>query len=287
MLTFWKYHGLGNDFVMFDGRDASTSPLRRLTPKIIQALCDRHTGVGADGVIVAGRASDDRYRMTYFNADGNPAEMCGNGLRCTVALLRDLGNDITRIIEIETGDSTILAQALPDGLVRNTMPSPRFRGIKGIPSPTNPKLITTINFEDRQFGGVIVSIGNPHFVVPEKITVDELLKWGPRIENHSEFPERTNVQFVEFLDRKTIQIQVWERGVGRTLACGSGATASAVTAVALGKVNAGQDIAVRMDGGTLSINVSPDFREIWLQGPAQSVFKGELTQEGGWHGLVP
>jgi diaminopimelate epimerase len=286
MLTFWKYHGLGNDFVMFDGREESSSLLHFLTPKIIQSLCDRHIGVGADGVIVAGRASDDQYRMTYFNADGYQAEMCGNGLRCTVALLQELGEDMTRTNEILTGNSVILAQAMPDGSVRNTMPSPRFRGFEGIPSPTDPELISTINFEDRQFKGVIVSIGNPHFVVPRKVTLDELLTWGPIIEIHPEFPDRTNVQFVEFVDRSTIRLQVWERGVGRTLACGSGATASAVAAVALGKANAGQDIAVQMDGGTLSVNVSLDFRKIWLQGPAQFVFEGELTREGGWNGLV-
>ena len=286
MLPFWKYHGLGNDFVMFDGRDKSPSPLHRLTPKIIQALCDRHIGIGADGVIVADQASGGHFRMTYFNADGRQAEMCGNGLRCIVALLRDLGEDMARINQILTSDSTILAQAMPDGMIRNTMPSPAFRGIEGIPSADDPQLISTITVGDRQFKGVIVSIGNPHFVIPAKITLDQLLVWGPRIETHPEFPHRTNVQFVEFLDRSNIRIQVWERGVGRTLACGSGATASAVTSVALGKVDAGKDITVEMDGGTLLINVSPDLREIWLQGPAKFVFKGELAREGVWHELV-
>jgi len=286
MLTFWKYHGLGNDFVMFDGRDKSVSPLDRLTPGTVQSLCDRHTGVGADGIIVVSRVSNTQYRMTYYNADGYEAEMCGNGLRCTVALLQDLGEDMSGTIEIITGGSTVLAQAQPDGSVRNTMPTPKFRGFQGIPPTADPRLISTIKLEDRQFKGVILSTGNPHFVIPEKISLDDLLTWGPKLETHPEFPNRTNVEFIEILDQLTVRVLIWERGVGRTLASGSGATASAATAVALGKADAGRDVSIQMEGGTLTINVSPDFREVWLQGPAQFVFKGELTKEGAWHGLV-
>jgi len=286
MVTFWKYHGLGNDFVMFDGRDKTVSLLKRLTPGIIQALCDRHTGAGADGIIVASLVSENRYRMTYYNADGYEAEMCGNGIRCTVALLQDLGEDMSRTVEIITGGNTILAQAQHDGSVRNTMPTPKFRGFQEIPSIADARLISTIVLEDRQFKGVILSTGNPHFVIPEKIALDDLLTWGPKLETHPEFPNRTNVEFVEIPDRRTVRVLIWERGVGRTLASGSGATASASTAVALGKVDAGRDISIQMEGGTLAINVSPDFREIWLQGPATFVFKGELNEAGGWHGLV-
>jgi diaminopimelate epimerase len=260
--------------------------MHRLTPTIIQSLCDRHTGIGADGVIVAGRESADRYRMTYYNADGHQAEMCGNGLRCLVALLRDLGEDMNNITEIISGNSLILAQGMSDGSVKNTMPPPKFRGFETNPPTGDLALISTITVDGREFSGVIVNIGNPHFVIPGKVTHDELLTWGSKIETHPEFPNRTNVEFVEILDRNTIRIQIWERGVGRTLACGSGATASVATSVALGKVDADQDITVQMDGGQLSVNVSSDLRQIWLQGPAQFVFKGQLTQEGGWHGLV-
>lgn len=286
MLTFWKYQGLGNDFIMFNGLEEPTSPLKKLTPDIIQSLCHRHTGIGADGIVVASRTPEKSYLMTYFNADGHEAEMCGNGLRCMVALLRDLGEDLTHPTQILTGGSAIIAQSQSDGSVRNSMPAPVFRDIQGIPKPDDPNLIHTIDFDERRFHGIIVNIGNPHAVIPESITLDDLLTWGPKIEHHPMFPGRTNVEFIEVLNTRQLKIQIWERGVGRTLACGSGATASAVAAAALGKIHTGQDIKIIMDGGTLTLNVSPDFKDIWLQGPAQIVFQGELSEEGGWHGLV-
>jgi diaminopimelate epimerase len=285
-LTFWKYHGSGNDFVLFDGLDASTSPRKRLTPEIIRALCDRHTGVGADGVIVAESAPDNAYRMTYFNADGHQAEMCGNGIRCLVALLRDLGKDMSQSTRIITGGGTLKAMALDDGTVRNTMPTPVFPDITGIPQPGMEGLLHTVEVNNRRFQGVIVNIGNPHLVIPERVSMDELLTWGPRLEHHPAFPNGTNVEFMEAVEHNTIRIQIWERGVGRTLACGSGAAASAVAAAALGEVDTSEDITVVMDGGNLSVNISPGFQDIWLQGPAQFVFQGTLTPEGGWHGLV-
>ena len=273
-LAFWKYHGLGNDFLMFNGLQDSESILHKLTPDIIISLCDRHTGIGADGIIVAGKTGAG-YRMTYFNADGYEAEMCGNGLRCTVALLTRLGENLTQETEIATGGRPVRAFVLPDGTVRNTMPAPKFRDISGIPEINN-----------QQFDGVIIDIGNPHFVINKKVSLEELLAWGPILEKHQLFPNRTNVEFIDVLNRSTVEILIWERGVGRTLACGSGATASVIAAATLGLVDLGKDIAVQMEGGTLSVQVSPDFQEIWLQGPAQFVFQGELTVEGGWHGLV-
>jgi diaminopimelate epimerase len=284
-LTFWKYHGLGNDFVMFNGMQDAESILRKLTQETITSLCDRHTGIGADGVIVAG-TTDTGYRMTYFNADGFEAEMCGNGLRCTVALLTSLGEDLTHETEIATGGGPISAIALPDGTVRNTMPAPKFRNISGIPDINDPKLRHAVTIDDHRFDGVIVDTGNPHYVIDRKVSLDELLQWGPKLEEHQLFPNRTNVEFIGTPNRNSVEILIWERGVGRTLASGSGATASVVAAAALGLVDLGIDITAHMEGGALSVQVSSDFREIWLQGPAQFVFQGELTQKGDWHGLV-
>ncbi len=284
-LAFWKYHGLGNDFVMFNGLRDSESILRNLTPETIKSLCDQHTGIGADGIIVAGKTGTG-YRMTYFNADGYEAEMCGNGLRCTVALLTSLGEDLTQETEIATGGGPVRATALPDGTVRNTMPAPKFRDISGIPEINHPNLRHAVIIDNQQFDGVIVDIGNPHFVINKKVSLEELLAWGPKLEKHRMFPNRTNVEFVEIPNRNSVEILIWERGVGRTLACGSGATASVVAAAALGLVDLEKEITVQMEGGTLSVQVSSDFREIWLRGPAQFVFQGELTLEGGWHGLV-
>lgn len=278
-LTFWKYHGLGNDFVMFNGLQDAESILHRLTPEIIITLCDRHTGIGADGVIVAGK-TDTGYRMTYFNADGYEAEMCGNGLRCTVALLTSLGEDLTQETEITTGGGPVKAIALPDGSVRNTMPEPKFRNVFGYPKINDPTLRHIIDIDNRQFNGVIVDIGNPHFVIDRKVSLEELLHWGPILEKHQLFPNRTNVEFIETPDRTSVKIMIWERGVGRTLASGSGATASVVSAAALGLVDFEKDITVQMEGGTLTVHVSPDFREIWLQGPAQFVFQGGINFRG-------
>jgi diaminopimelate epimerase len=284
-LAFWKYHGLGNDFVMFNGLLDSESILRKLTPETIISLCDRHTGIGADGVIVAGKTGAG-YRMTYFNADGYEAEMCGNGLRCTVALLTNLGENLTQETEIATGGGPVRAIALPEDTVRNTMPAPKFRDISGIPEINDTNLRYTVIIKNQQFDGVIVDIGNPHFVINKNVSLEELLAWGPILEKHQLFPNRTNVEFIDVLNRTKVEILIWERGVGRTLACGSGATASVTAAAALGLVDLGKDISVHMEGGTLSVQVSSDFQEIWLQGPAQFVFQGELTLEGGWHGLV-
>jgi diaminopimelate epimerase len=279
-LTFWKYHGLGNDFILFNSLDDSESLLKRLTPNLIQSLCDRHTGIGADGIIIALPASEHDYRMVYYNADGYEAEMCGNGIRCLVAMLRDLGNDMSKV-SILTGSGPIQAEALPNGLVRNTMPSPVFKGISKSQNVENPHFIHPITINHRTFNPVILSVGNPHAVIPELISLDELLTWGPLIEHYEMFPNRTNVEFIEIVSANQIKVLIWERGVGRTLASGSGATASACAAAALGKVTIGKNIEVIMEGGTLSVNISPDFKEIWLQGPAQFVFQGVLSDKGG------
>ena len=166
------------------------------------------------------------------------------------------------------------------------MPIPVFRGIQGVPTPDDPNLMHTIDFDNRRFNGIIVSVGNPHVVIPETITLDDLLTWGPKIEHHPMFPDRTNVEFIDVIHSKQVKILIWERGVGHTLACGSGATASAVAAAALRKIHTGQDIKIIMEGGILTLNISPNYKDIWLQGPAQFVFQGELSEEGGWHGLV-
>ena len=247
-LPFWKYHGLGNDFVMFNGLQDAESILRKLTPDTIVSLCDRHTGIGADGIIVAGK-TDTGYRMTYFNADGYEAEMCGNGLRCTVALLTSLGEDLTQETEIATGGEPVRAFVLPDGTIRNTMPAPKFRTVSGIPKINDPRLRHSVTIDNHQFNGVIVDIGNPHFVIDQKVSLEELLHWGPKLEKHQLFPNRTNVEFLDTSSLKSVEILIWERGVGRTLACGSGATASVVAAAALGSVDLGKDIMVQMEGG--------------------------------------
>jgi diaminopimelate epimerase len=290
-LTFWKYHGLGNDFILFNGleeldsSDKSESLLKRLTPDHIQSLCNRHTGIGADGIIVALPVPGYDYRMVYYNADGQEAEMCGNGIRCLVAMLRDLGKDMAKVT-ILTGSGPVQAEALSNGLVRNTMPLPVFKGISGTPRPDNPNIINTIDVNHRSFNPVVLSVGNPHAVISERISLDELLIWGPLIEHHKRFPNRTNVEFIEVVGANKVKALIWERGVGRTLASGSGATASACAAAALGKVSTDEIIEVIMEGGILSVRIFPDFKEIWLQGPAEFVFQGVLSEKGGWHGLV-
>jgi diaminopimelate epimerase len=290
-LTFWKYHGLGNDFIMFDGlvesdsSDKSESLVERLTPGTIQALCHRHTGVGADGIIVALSNSPKSYRMVYFNADGYEAEICGNGIRCLVAMLRDQGKDMSNTA-IMTACGPVQVQALPDSSVRNTMPAPVFRGISGAPGREDPNLFHSINLNGRKFDAVILNVGNPHAVIPERISLEELLTWGPRIERHELFPNRTNVEFIEVVAHNKVRVLIWERGVGRTLASGSGATASACAATALGDAITGEDIDVIMEGGILSVRISLDFKEIWLRGPAQFVFQGVLSEKGGWDALV-
>jgi diaminopimelate epimerase len=265
---FSKYHGLGNDFILCDDRDRRL--LTRLTPPTIKAWCDRHTGIGADGILIRTASDHADHRMILFNADGSSAQISGNGMRCFVLFLRECGYDTSGELSIETGGGVQRARILPDGLVEGTMPKPRF-GESGKPE------VLDLRAGTKHFAVVPVNVGNPHGVVfgPER-DIPFAETYGPPLEKHPAFPEGANIEFASVLSPTACSLVVWERGAGITLACGSGSTATACAGAALGHFLFDTPISVRQPGGTLYLTVAKDFTEIRQRGPATFVFKGEL-----------
>jgi diaminopimelate epimerase len=275
-----KYHGTGNDFVMVEDLDDE----RPLDPGLVAAVCDRHTGVGADGVIRVTRGLEPGtdFFMDYRNADGSLAEMCGNGVRCLGALVYERG--FTTATELEVGTRAgvkHLSLHVEGGAVRTVtvgMGPPAFtRGdIPMAGPPEEPFLTEPFEVDGRTFKASAVSMGNPHLVLfveedPAGIDVHEI---GPRIEHDPRFPEKANVEFVAIQDGAVVA-RVWERGSGETMACGTGACAALVAANEAGLVAArGQ---VRFPGGPVTVERTE--REVLLTGPAERVFAATLDEE--------
>jgi diaminopimelate epimerase len=273
-LRFTKMHGTGNDYVVLDGIREDLPPI----PPLAAQLCDRHFGIGADQLLIARPSRATDFRMEIYNADGSQAEMCGNGLRAFYKFLRDRGH---------TDDDEIGVETL-GGVVRPGWAGPdRVRVEMGQPVLAPAKIPTTLGTGD---GPVLdvplevdgetllvssVSMGNPHAVVfvenPDRAPVE---RWGPLIENHSAFPNRTNVEFVTPLGRDRIRQRTWERGVGETLACGSGACAVAVVAMLRGAVD--DEVGIELRGGELEIGWRGDGASVIMTGPAAEVFTGEF-----------
>lgn len=275
-LSFVKYHGLGNDFILVDNRH---SPDPILTPEQAERLCDRHFGIGADGVIFAlpGQNGTD-YTMRIYNSDGSEPEMCGNGIRCMARFLGDLeGASAKSVYTIHTLAGLITPKLESDGQITVDMGKPRL----------TPALIPTtltgggetvvaqsLNVAGETWSVTCVSMGNPHCItfVPSVAAID-LEKIGPLFETHAVFPAKTNVEFIEVVSRSHLKMRVWERGAGITLACGTGACASLVAAVLNGQSD--RVATLELPGGPLKIEWAADDR-IFMTGPAQRVFAGQV-----------
>ncbi len=279
-LPFYKYHGLGNDFVVVDRRRARFD----ISADQAKWICDRHFGVGADGVLSILPADDADFRMHIYNADGSEAEMCGNGLRCVVKHAFDAGMVFGDTARVATGAGvlTCSVQRGKDGTVATVtvdMGRPELERAR-IPVAGIGRMVReAVRAGDRTFEITAVSMGNPHAVIfGEGIAdVDFATRYGPLLERNAElFPRRTNVEFAQLRDGG-IDVVVWERGCGITLACGTGASATAVAAVLNGYAKEGEEIAVRLPGGPLAITVSEGLGTVLMRGPAELVFAGELT----------
>lgn len=260
---FTKYHGLGNDFIVVD----SDAPWR-WTAREARELCDRHRGIGADGVLLVGPKSETtRASMRVLNADGSEPEMCGNGLRCVALHLALADSAEQASFRVATG-----AGELPC-LVTRTGTSATVEIAMG-----RARLLDPLQFacDGRALHFERVSTGNPHAIVFDQ-PLDELAidSIAPRVSGAIE--GGVNVEFVEQLGPRALRVVVWERGVGRTLACGTGAVASVAAAAARGRVPFGERVSVELPGGVLEIAVSEGF-ESELTGPAQRVFAGEVEQ---------
>jgi diaminopimelate epimerase len=292
-LPFVKVQGLGNDFLVVDLRPGQPASLVRpspLEPAVARALCDRHFGVGADGVlaILPGRQGDARMRV--INADGSEAEMCGNGIRCVAKLLWERDPALRRpVLRIDTGAGllTCAVDAVEDRVRSVTVEMGRPRLTRGeIPmvGPAAERAVRVpLRVRDRELALTAVSMGNPHaviFVEEQEIDLRELAEeYGPEIEVNPLFPNRTNVEIAR-VSEQGIELVVWERGCGITLACGTGACATGVAACLERLADPGVEIPVHLLGGTLGITVASageiGFSGVQMRGPAEAVFEADV-----------
>jgi diaminopimelate epimerase len=270
-LKFTKMQGAGNDFVVVDARKKKLANPGELAARI----CDRHFGVGADGLILVLPSRKADFRMRIFNSDGSEPEMCGNGIRCFARFLAEKKITKKTKLSVETL-AGIIRPELADKKVRVDMGEPRLaRREIPILGPGDSVIDEELRLADRTVRITAVSMGNPHAVIfVDNLADYPLARIGAEIESHPLFPKKTNVEFVEVVNNKALEVRVWERGAGETLACGTGACASLVAASLNGK--AGRKANIRLPGGILSIEWGDDNR-VYMTGPAESVFEGSIT----------
>lgn len=268
-MDFWKLHGTGNDFILIDNREHSSGDLSTLA----QSVCHRRFGVGADGLIAAEESKIADIRMVYYNSDGSSATMCGNGLRCFAKFVQDYGIISYNSFTVETGDGikevSIQSQHEAESIVKLEMGK-----------PTNLKEMEILE-SGHSYNLIFMHIGVPHSVIflnevtSQKHISNELINLtdniGPLIEKNPAFLEGTNVNFVQLVDNKSIIVSAWERGAGRTWACGTGACASAFATHYQNKVTS--TVEVRMPGGKVIVSISED-DTLYMQGPAKLICKG-------------
>jgi diaminopimelate epimerase len=278
-IEFSKYQGLGNDFVLIDNRGQS-EPI--ITPQQAVKICDRHFGIGADGLIFLLPGIDDTdYTMRIFNSDGSEPEMCGNGIRCLARFIADLeGNqEINTTYRIHTLAGVIKPQLVANQQVRVDMGQPQLSA-KKIPTTLTGSEDQVINqpleVAGQTWNVTCVSMGNPHCITfVENVAKIPLETIGTLFENHPVFPQRTNTEFIEVVNPQYIKMKVWERGAGITLACGTGACASVVAGVLNQKCD--RLCTVELPGGCLTIEWDQTSDRIYMTGPAEKVFTGILS----------
>ena len=280
MLKFTKMHGLGNDYVYMDAINQKIENREELA----RYVSDRHFGIGSDGLILICESKVADFRMQMFNSDGTEAEMCGNGIRCVGKFVYDKKMTNKDIVTIETlaGIKT-LKLTIKDGKVekaRVDMGEPILEPNK-IPviSKEMPVKNLKLKIEDKEFNFTAVSMGNPHAItfIDEDVKEFELEKYGKPVEINDAFPKRTNVEFINIVNRNNIKMRVWERGAGETLACGTGACASAVASALNGYTD--RNVNVELLGGTLEIEWNEENNHVYMTGSATTVFEGEIEYE--------
>jgi diaminopimelate epimerase len=272
-LKFTKMHGLGNDFVVFDAINQSLA----LTPAQVRFLADRRFGIGCDQLLLVERAQrqgvDFRYRI--FNADGSEVQQCGNGARCFARFVRDKGLTDKDAIVVETASGIITLHIEVDGQVRVNMGKPDFSPASLPFLAEAEQRVYELELDGESLPIGAVSMGNPHAVLQvedvERAPVQEL---GPRLESHPRFPERVNVGFMQVLDSGAIRLRVYERGAAETLACGTGACAAVAVGRRWGQL--GEEVRVSLPGGVLTIRWAGEGEDLWMIGPATSVFEGTI-----------
>lgn len=276
-LRFTKMHGLGNDFMVIDGIAQAV----RLLPKQIRALADRHTGIGFDQLLLVeppGRPDVD-FRYRIFNADGGEVEQCGNGARCFARFVRDQRLTQKDLIRVETATGILTLELLPNGHVRVNMGVPELAPA-AIPFAADAQALqydVVVNGEVRQLAAV--SMGNPHGVLcVDDVEQAPVLTLGPALEHHARFPARANIGFMQVEQRDRIRLRVFERGVGETRACGTGACAAVVAGQLQGLLD--ERVVVVLTGGELTVTWQGEGSAVMMEGSATRVFDGEIPLAG-------
>lgn len=281
-MKFTKMQGCGNDYVYVNGMVEQLSKERK--PQIVRFLSDRHFGIGGDGVIFINAAKEADFEMEMFNADGTRSEMCGNGIRCVAKFVYDKRlTDKKQISIVSAGKVKYLDLTVDDKnlveTVKVNMGSPILVP-EQIPAVFEGETVINqpMQVQGKEYKVTCVSMGNPHAVIFVENTDDlELEKIGPDFENHKVFPNRTNTEFVQVIDRNHVKMRVWERGTGETLACGTGCCATAVACVLNGLTDT--EVEVEVLGGKIQIHWDRENNLVYMTGPAVTVFEGEIDLE--------
>ena len=289
-MKFTKMHGCGNDYIYINGFTEKI-PKEDKT-ELVRRISDRHFGIGGDGAIFINPSQEADFEMEMYNADGSRAEMCGNGIRCVAKYVYDKGlTDKTDISVISCGQIKYLELFLKEGkvdTVRVNMGAPELRPeqipvtvAEGDFSAVQDGVIDApILVEGKEYKMTCVSMGNPHAVIfMDDVTNLKIEQIGPYFENHERFPKRTNTEFVKVLDRKTVQMRVWERGTGETLACGTGCCATVVACILNGLTD--ELVTVKLLGGEIEIEWDREADLVYTTGPATTVFEGEYDVQTG------
>ena len=290
-MKFTKMHGCGNDYIYVDGAREQIEPEKK--PELARRLSDRHFGIGGDGVIFINPSDQADFEMEMYNMDGSRAEMCGNGIRCVAKFVYDKGlTEKTSLSIISFGRIRYLDLTVQDGevsTVRVNMGAPILKAadipVVSLKGENEDSVIgEEIEVDGRIYQMTCVSMGNPHAVVfLERVNDLKLEELGPKFENHERFPDRINTEFVRAIDRKNLEMRVWERGSGETMACGTGACATAVAAVLNGYAD--REVTVHLLGGDLDICWSETDNCVYMTGPAATVFRGEADLDELRRGL--
>lgn len=279
MIKFTKMHGLGNDYVYID----SINQTIENESSLAKFVSNRHFGIGSDGLILICKSDIADFQMRMFNSDGSEAEMCGNGIRCVGKFVYDKGLTDKTIVKIETlaGIKTLVLNT-KDGKVetaRVDMGEPILEAEK-IPviSKEQPVKNLELEAENKKFKFTCVSMGNPHAItIVENTKEFDVEKYGKILEVDKAFPKKANIEFAQIIDKENIKMRVWERGAGETLACGTGACATAVACNLNGLTD--RKVNIELLGGTLNIEWNEKDNHVYMTGPAVTVFDGELYEE--------
>ncbi len=278
-MKFTKMHGCGNDYIYINGFTEKVAQEDK--PELVRRLSDRHFGIGGDGAIFINPSTEADFEMEMYNADGSRAEMCGNGIRCVAKYVYDKGlTNKTDISVISCGGVKYLQLFLEDGkvdTVKVNMGTPELvpERIPVVCEAARESIIDEPVFvQGQEYKMTCVSMGNPHAVIfMDNVTDLKIEKIGPYFENHERFPKRINTEFVKVLDRQNVQMRVWERGTGETLACGTGCCATVVACILNGLTD--ESVTVKLLGGEIRVTWDRESNLVYMSGPAVTVFEGE------------